>query len=345
MRHLRTVSWLFAHCAIVTVIVAAAAAEPPAPQLKRAPAADAVGAAAAPDAVLASWNGGEIRVRDWLAAHVVKTPLEQRSLATETGRVQLLRDLERYALLVQEAARRGYDRHVVVVDAEQKAAIDALTGRTLAVAPEAISDADVAAAYEAGRTRFRRPALRRASQIVVATEAEAKTLMRELKGITRERFGALARQRSIDEATRRQSGELGWFTREGRDAEGNPKSVPAEIVTATWALQRVGALAPRAVRLERGYSVLLLTGDEAQVEMRFEEAGAERREQLATKQSQQRVEALVTQLRSSVPIELHPELLTPIVLDTQAGLDIPQGFPAHPPDPRVGARVIKPDGF
>ena len=68
MRHLRTVSWLFAHCAIVTVIVAAAAAEPPAPQLKRAPAADAVGAAAAPDAVLAEGAKAGVAINKALQA-------------------------------------------------------------------------------------------------------------------------------------------------------------------------------------------------------------------------------------------------------------------------------------
>jgi inactivated superfamily I helicase len=52
--------------------------------------------------VLASWKGGEIRVRDWLAAFAVKTAPEQRALAGEQGRVQLLRDLERYALLIEE---------------------------------------------------------------------------------------------------------------------------------------------------------------------------------------------------------------------------------------------------
>ena len=349
MRHLRPARWLFAHCAVTAVIVAlvgdqgGVAAEPP-PQLKSASSAVPAGAGAATDAVLASWSGGAVHARDWLAAYAVKTPLEQRTYDTSAGRVQLLRELERYALLVQEAERRGYDKHVLVVDAAQKAAIDALTAKELAIAPEAISNADVAAEYEAKRNNFRKPAVRRASQIVVASEAEAKALLRELRGVSRERFGEVARERSIDDTGRKQSGELGWFTREGRGADGNAKSMPTELVTTTWQLPKVGALS-RPLKVERGYALLLLTGEEAEMVMPYDEAAGELREQLAIKRSQQRVEELVMQLRASVPIEVHPELLAPIALDTESGLDIPQGFPAHPPDPRVGARTIKPDKF
>ena len=329
MRHLRPAAWLLVHCGLAALVATAALAADSGP---------------AADAVLASWKGGAIQVRDWLAAYAVKTVPEQRALATPDGRALLLRDLERYSLLVQDAERRGYGQHVLVLDAMRNAAIDALTAKTLAVAPEAISDADVAAEYEATRTRFQRPSIRRASLIAVASEAEAKALLRELRGTTREHFGSVARLRSLD-PTRRQSGELGWFTHEGRGTEGNPMPAVAPFVEATFALPRVGALSPRPLRLEQGFGVLMLTGEGPAFSTPFEEAAALIREQLAARRSAQRIEELVTQLRASVKVEVHPELLAPIVLDTQAGLDLPQGFPAHPADPRVGVRTVKPDKY
>jgi hypothetical protein len=331
MRHLHPAGWLLVHLGLAAILVAAVAAD------------SSPGEGA--DAVLASWKGGEIRVRDWLAAYGVKPVPEQRALATPEGRLRLLRELERYALLVQEAERRGYGQHVLVADAARNAALDALTTRTLAVAPEAISDADVAAEYEAKRSRYQRPSIRRASLIAVASEAEAKTLLRELRGATREQFGSIARARSID-PTRQQSGELGWFTQQGRGTEGNPVRVPAALIAATFALPpRVGALSGRPLRLERGFGVLMLTGEGPPFSTPFEEAAAQIREQLAAQRSAQRVEELLAQLRTTVKIEVHPELLAPIVLDTKAGLDVPQGFPAHPPDPRVGPRSVKPDKY
>src|SRR5690348_8294322 len=113
MRHLRPATWLFAHFVSAAMVVAAVSAEAEKPALaktgtKSAPKNTAANAmpenqGPAPDAVLASWKGGTIRVGDFQAAHAVKTIMEKRSLATPEGRVQLLRDLERYALLVQEA--------------------------------------------------------------------------------------------------------------------------------------------------------------------------------------------------------------------------------------------------
>jgi hypothetical protein len=297
----------------------------------------------AADAVLATWKGGELRVRDWLAAYQVKTPPEQRALSTPDGRVQLLRDLERYELLVQEAERRGYGEHVLVQDATRDAALDALT-KSLAIAPESISDADVAAEFEATRVRWERPGIRRASLIAVASEAEAKELLHELRGATREQFAAEARMRSIH-ATRKQSGELGWFTHQGRGTEGNPVPVAAPFVDEVFALPRVGALSARPLRLEQGFGVLLLTGEEPAFKTPHEEATALIREQLASRRSAQKLDELTAQLKASVKIEVYPELLAPIVLDARAGLDQPQGFPAHPSDPRVGARVVKPDKY
>jgi peptidyl-prolyl cis-trans isomerase C len=325
MRHLNPVRWLLVHLGAAALLVAAVSADP------------------AADAALASWNGGQVRVRDWLDAYGVKTVTEQRALSTPHGRVQLLRDLERYALLIQEAERRGYGQHVLVRDAVRNAANDAFT-KTLAVPPESISAADVAAELEATRTVFERPSIRRASLIAVASEAEAKDLLRELRGASREQFGSVARTRSIDD-TRRQSGELGWFTHQGRGTNGDPMPVSAPLVAATFALPRVGALSPRPVRLPQGFGVLMLTGEEPPFSTPFDEVDARIREQLAARRSAQRLEDLLAQLRASTKVEVHPELLAPIALDTEAGLDVPQGFPAHPPDPRVGPRVVKPDKY
>jgi hypothetical protein len=327
MRHLRPATWLLVHFSAAALAAAAVYAD-------SGPAADAV---------LASWKGGELRVRDWLTAYQVKAPAEQRALSTPDGRIQLLRDLERYDLLVQEAERRGYDQHVLVRDAARDAALDALTA-ALAIAPEAISDAEVAAEFDATRVRWERPGVRRASLIAVASEAEAKQLLRELRGATREQFASVARTRSIH-PTRKQSGELGWFTHQGRGTEGNPVPVAAPFVVATFALPRVGALSASPLRLEQGFGVLLLTGEEPPFKTPHEEATALIREQLAARRSAQKLEESITQLRARVKVEVHPELLVPIVLDSRAGLDQPQGFPAHPNDPRVGPRVVKPDKY
>lgn len=349
MRHVRSATWLLVHLTTGIVMVALASAEPPAstgtaPIAKATDSSPSAASAADPDAVLVSWNGGELRVRDWLAAYATKLPQQQELMAKPAGRLQLLRDLERYALLVQEARRRGYEQNAVVMAGAEKAAIDSLSEHVLAVAPETITDAEVAAEYERKRARYRRPALRRASQIVVANEADAKALLRELRGATRERFGSVARERSKDEATRKQSGELGWFTREGNAPDGKPRGLPKAIVDAVYGLPRTGTLVPRAVPVSNGFAVVLMTGTDVQIEQSLADVAGELREEIAARKSDEALEQLVTQLRATVPIELHPELVGTFVLDTKPS-DIPQGFPPYPEDPRVGPKQIKPDKY
>jgi hypothetical protein len=193
--------------------------------------------------------------------------------------------------------------------------------------------------------QYHRPALRRASEIVVPTEEDARHLLQELRGATRDQFGKVARERSIDERTRKQSGELGWFARTGLGLDGRSVGVEQELVAATWSLPKVNALTPRPLRVEKGFAILQLTGEDVAIEQTLKDAAGEIREQLAARRGLQQVEELVAHLRATTPIELHPELLGSIVIDSKPELDIPQGFPPYPADPREGPKRIKPDKY
>ena len=332
------------------MLVTAASAEPASRPIRspNGAAASAAGASAtepAAEAALATFAGGEIRVSDWRSAFDKRLPQEQVLLAQPAGRARLLHDLERYALLLREAERRGYAHHVVVEGAAQKAAIDALTAHELAVDPASIPEADVAAEYAAKGLQYHRPALRRASQIIVPSEQDAVRLLQELRKASREQFGKVARERSLDERTRKQSGELGWFSQQGRGPDGKPAGIEPELVAATYAVSKVGALSPRPLRVASGFAVLQLTGEDVALDQTLAEASGEIRELLAGRRSLQQVEDLVARLRTSTKIELHPELLDAIAIDSTTRLDIPQGFPPYPPDPREGPKRIKPDKY
>jgi hypothetical protein len=330
-------------------------------------------AAVADSAVLASFKGGRITVADMQAAVANKDPSTRARIAAPGGREAFLEQLVRYDLLVLEAERRGYGYDADVIEAGKLAAITHMLERDLAVEPSAISADDVKRHFEANVARYKRPAMRRASHIELASEDDARALIAELKGATRERFAKVAGERSRDERTRRQGGELGYFDREGRlGGVGEPGAVPRELVEATFALggsapalrggassnsgtspalrggevmPRAGAISSRPIKGATGFSVLMLTGEMPALAQKLADVEDALRAELAEKRSTEAQEALVAELREQWKPEVHPERIDAITLPPGKPLDQPQGFPAAPPDPRAASRFVEPDGF
>jgi phosphoglycolate phosphatase-like HAD superfamily hydrolase len=275
-----------------------------------------------------------------------QVPGARRRIAQANGRQEFLEQLTRHDLLVLEAERRGYAQNPLVIEAAKHAAIDALTKHTIAVTPESISIEDVAQFYEQHKQQLSQPLIRRASQIELASEAEARATIAELKGADRLRFAETARARSQDARTARQGGELGYFDRAGNpDTGGTRAPIPRALIDAVFALEHVGEISTEPVHQEHGFSVVMLTGEMPAKTRSLAKATDDIREQLAKERETQRMQALLEKLRAEYKPETHPELLDPITLEPAKPLDIPEGFPAAPPDPRAPPRLVKPDKY
>jgi hypothetical protein len=294
--------------------------------------------------VLATFEGGEITRADYEQVLAQKLPNELVRIAKPGGREGLLESLIRYDLLALEAERRGYGQQLEVKLGAERAASDRLVEATLRVQPEGVPPEDVSREYTARSREFQRPAMRRATQIRVATEAEAKALATELKGAGRDQFSKAAREKNIDPRTRNQGGELGYFDREGLSDSGNPTGVPIELVNATFALRRVGDVS-KPIAQEGSFSVLMFTGEMPPFDKPQAQAEPELREKLAIALTQQALEKFVSELRTKYAPEIHPELIDAVELPPATPLDMPEGFPAAPPDPRAAPVRVAPDGI
>lgn len=328
--------------------VARSAPDSPAPQ----PAVGTPSAAPEPEAradagsgVLVRFEGGQITVADMQAAIANKDARTRAHLASTAGRTRFLRELTRYDLLALEAERRGYAKHPEVIEAGKRAAIDTMLVHDLEVDPASISKQDVAQYFEAQRASHTRPPLRRASHIAVATEAEALELIAALRGATRERFAKLAVERSLDERSRRQGGELGYFDRQGKPNARTGHAVAPELAASAFAIGRVGQVAKQPVAHGAHYSVLMLTGEMPGIEPRLADLEEQLRQELAEQRFVKAQEDLLARLRQEIAPEVHAELVSAIALEAVGPLDQPQGFPAAPPDPRAAPKVVEPDGF
>jgi len=180
----------------------------------QAPAANAPASApaeAGPDRVIGSVDGHPIYLSD--LARVARTlPEQMRTLPFDTLMPVLLDRMIDHVALTMTAQRAGMDK-IPEVQREMRAASDlVLEGAWLAqTASPRVTEAAIQARYN--RQYLNRPATDevRARHILVGTEAEAKTILTELKGGAD--FATVARVVSKD-PDGKNGGDLGFFRRD-----------------------------------------------------------------------------------------------------------------------------------
>lgn len=303
---------------------------------------------AAAEGAIATWKGGQITVADVEAVLALKLPQERITIAESGGRERLLEELIRFDLLVEEARARGYATRPAVIDAAQQAAIDAMYARDFLVTPESITQAELDEYWKEHGPKQQRPRARRGALIVLATEAEANALRRELTGADRAKFAKAAVERSLDKRTGHQGGELGYF-----DIEGTPRPqpvgphVPKPVVDAVFALRKEGDISKKPFPVEGGYGIAMFTGETPALARKLEDEPwhSEIRASLAGQRMLKMKDELVAKLYEQYKPEVKAELVDAIVLDPPRKSDIPQGSPAAPPDPREPLKTVEPDNY
>ena len=299
----------------------------------------------AADTVVATFTGGAITSADLQSVLAQRLPIQKDLMQREGAVRDVLESMVRYDLLVREAEARGYRDHVRVRTATQAKANELLVLSHATVEASAISEEEVARAYAEHRREYSRPALRRASHVLLPTRAEAEALIAELKGATRERFARVASDRSRDPATKNQGGELGYFDKDGNTERGVPGFASPQLAAAAFELRAVGEITRTPVATPQGWSVLMFTGEMPASEMSRAQADARLREQLAGAQSAAKLVALIAELRDKHKPVVHASLIDSIQLPTAEPTQIPSGFPAAPPDPREPPKLVEPDGI
>lgn len=331
---------------------AAAPSAAPAASPTAAPTSAAAPAAATIDArlalVIAKFTGGQITVASLEEDIKRQNPFMQaRFLAPEALKDLYNRTL-RFELLAQEADRRNIDERPDVQEAIKQNAVQTLYRKDFdeKITPESMTDADVQKYYDEHQEEFNRPALRRASHIVVATRDEAVALIEQVKKGDVAEFRRLAREKSIDQTNKSRGGDLRYF-----DASGKPRgepgaSVPEAIVKAVFAMKKVGDVSAQPVAIDGGFSVVKYTGERPAESRSLADSQTSIRARLWRQKRQEAMEAFVTQLRERLKPEVHPELVDAISLDGVSPTSgIAPGFPGapHPPaDPSNPSPIAPP---
>lgn len=222
----------------------------------------------------------------------------------------------REELLAEAARRKGAldDRSTMLQ--LKKALAGAVVRRELAQigTRDTLSMEEVKAYYDAHLSEYRTPERIRISHIVVATKADADAaLAKALADPTREGWTKLVAETSLDKATQRTGGDLGFVSADGRSSE--PKIVvPMKLVTAAFALDD-GAMAKEPVQSEAGWHIVWRRGHVPPLVRTLSQEEQTIRELLFEQKQQNAYKGLLERLRNGTNVEIDEDLLPIPTLD------------------------------
>ena len=270
--------------------------------------------------VLAKVGDRTITVGEFADRLASQSPYLRARFESPERRKEFLDNLIRFELLVYEAKRRGYADEPEVLRARRNAMIQQLVKKEVDEPLEdpGVSEQEVEAAYKSNPTEFDRPAQRRASHIYVVDRAKAEKLLAAAKKTDLAGFRKMAREHSEDEKTKKQGGDLGFFT---ADEEDTP---PRPVVDAVFALKAVGSVHPDLVAEGGGFHIVILTGKRAELKRTYEQAKRAIRHKLMRKRKDEAMKALTQRLREEIDVEIDYEALADVRIEA----------PNLPEDPR-----------
>jgi peptidyl-prolyl cis-trans isomerase C len=247
----------------------------------------------------------------------------------------LVTSLVRAELLANEASRRGYDTLAPVRYLAKDSAAQALVRSEVddKITPETIAEADVRAYYDAHPAEFHRVAMRRASVIVLASEAEAEALVPEAHKADPRAFAELAKQHSKDPETKVQGGDLGYFAAEPGDDPPRDKTQPLVSVPlrqAVFLLADVGDTS-KPVALATQRALVRFTAERPERHVSLEDAAPSIRGKLWRERRQKALDQLVNKLRARDKPQVFTDRIYQISFDDMEKR--PSGFAPDPIKP------------
>ncbi|ATB30508.1 peptidylprolyl isomerase [Melittangium boletus] len=301
---------------------------------------------------VASWTGDRVTAEELHRLLEEMTPALRERYQTLEQKREYVEGLARFELLVREALARGLQDDPEVVAGTKRALVSRLMRAELDEVSPAVSEADVAAAYERQREDYVRPEQVRLSHIFLAApRADAPRVAAALEKAEALRlqalalpardfaaFGRLARAHSEEPRTQPLDGDLRF-----RSLDVLAQDFGPELAEAARALvpQGLGALSG-VVRTDAGLHVVRLTGHQAALNLTLEDVRAQLSGRLAQERRTRAWNQLLAGLarRSDFTVDaaalarVHVDALTPArpTSGPPPGT-LPAPFPASPVEP------------
>lgn len=204
-------------------------------------------------------------------------------------RAKLKEDLIRNEIIVQEALKSGLDKNTEVIEQLDMARTQILFGAYISdyIKAHPIAEADMKSFYDTQvKAQFSGKEYH-ARHILVATEAEAKSILADLK--KGKKFEDMAKSKSTDKGSGANGGDLGWAS---------PTDFVKEFSDAMVKLPK-GKIIDAPVKSQFGFHIIKIEDIRDAKGPAYEEVKADIQKELHNKMLQQ----LITDLRSKAKVE------------------------------------------
>lgn len=204
--------------------------------------------------------------------------------------------------------------------------------------PSSIPMEDVTRYYEANRSRFDSPERVNVWRILCKSRGEAETVLAAAKkDLSVTKYNELAREHSIDKATRYRGGNVGFLAPDGTSNEAGVKVDPALLQAI--ATVKDGDLVPQPVAEGDAFAVVWRRTTVPATRRTVEEAAAQIRTTLFRERTEAREKSLIDELRAKHVRDVNADLLKIIEIPAlDAGISLPRSAPRTP---EAGSRPDK----
>ncbi len=239
----------------------------------------------------------------------------------EAGKEKFLDEIVKKEILYQEALKKGLDKSP---DFSRK--LEEFKKLTLAsellekdiMSKNKVTEQEVKDYYNKHKDDFTSTSQMRASHILVKTEAEAnKVLARLKKG---EKFEEIAKKESLDTASAKNGGDIGFFTR--------GQLVP-EFEKAAAGL-KVGELSG-PVKTAYGYHIIKVTDKKTGPVVEFDRVKDVIFQRLSGEKQKEAFDNYIAELRKNYKVEINKDVLAKISQEPKKA-EKPQAVPEKPSD-------------
>jgi hypothetical protein len=302
--------------------------------------------------VLARVGDRTITLGDYAAALERMDPFERMRYQTEDRRQALLDEMINVELLAREAERRKLDQHPETIELVRQFQRDELLARLRASLPKPseLPAADVSRYYQEHRAEFQESEHRRAAQIVLADQDQARRALGEAMGASPERWRELVQKYSpatlIDSGDKTEArpaidvpGDLGFLSAEPEEPSDD---VPAAVRRAVFQIAEPGGVYPEPVASEgpsrQWHVVRLVSVREARQRSLAEVDTIIRARLVQTREAEARA-ALLARLRQTTRVEVDETALGAVEPPSGAAAG---NDPPPAPSPSPPAKAVSP---
>ncbi len=252
--------------------------------------------------------GDTVMTVDDLVAELQRLPSRSRQLMDTAGRERFVENYILHQLLFEEGIRRGLDQDPDILrqieDMNRRLVVQKLVKELQAVPP--ITEEQIAAYYEGNQARYSTTTLR-ARHILVREEDTADELRDKLE-TEPESFADLAKEHSVDTASARKGGDLGFF--------GHGRMVP-EFEAAVFALRDPGDLSA-VVKTQYGYHIIKLEERRDGAGKPLDQVREQIRASLRHEAVQNRTQEYYEELKEKAGIRIDTEVVERVAADLPA---------------------------